>query len=247
MDESTAAGKLMLTLKQQFRASGLHYRDVASRLNVSEGTVKRYFSGKGLTLHVLEQLSEMVDLDLLSLAALTGQQDTTERGLTREQMAGLRASKITLAVFYQLAIGFTPAQLIQEFDLSRQMEQILDRLQSLGLIRRLSKNNVKLLRKPVLSGFSWVVDPEVRGRKVEYAREFLNDIELNDDRCDWMDLQARLSTQSKSHLREIMRRFASDVQDLTKADLAQPSEKTQWYRLFVGAAPVSRTKIFRRK
>jgi hypothetical protein len=41
-----------------------------ARLKVSEGTVKRYFSGKGVSVNVIDKLAEIVDLDLLSLAAL---------------------------------------------------------------------------------------------------------------------------------------------------------------------------------
>jgi transcriptional regulator with XRE-family HTH domain len=247
MDESTATGKLLVTLKQEFKAKGLHYRDVAARLNVSEGTVKRYFSGKGLSLHSLEQLAGMIDHDFLSLAALTAQRDTAPRGLTREQAAALRGNKVVLAVFCYLGLGLTPAQIAREFDLAQQIDRILIRLQSLGLIRRLSNNHVKLLAKPGMSGFSWEVDSEVRHRKVRYAREFLDDINLDDERSNWMDLSARLSADSIVNLREAIHRFANDVQSLTKRDLALPPDKTQWYRLFVGAEPVSRKRIFRSK
>lgn len=247
MDESTATGRLIATLKQEFKAKGLHYRDIASRLDVSEGTVKRYFGGKGLSLQALEQLAHLVDHDLLSLAALTEQRETTPSRLTREQLAGLRGSKVTLAVFYFLALGFTPAQLAREFDLTNQIDRILHKLQTLGLIRRLSNDKIKLLAKPGGSGFSWEVDSDVRHRKVKYAREFLDEFNLDDARCNWMDLSARLSADSIVHLRESIQRFAGDVQSLTKKDLALPPGQTQWYRLFVGAEPVSRQRIFRPK
>lgn len=154
---------------------------------------------------------------------------------------------MALAVFVYLGLGFTPAQLIREFELASQMEHLLSTLEELGLIRRLSNQSVKLLVKPAMSGFSWEVDREVRERKVKYTREFLDGFDLRDERCDWMDLSARLSAESMSRLREIMSRFATEVQTLTKNDLSLPPERTLWYQLFIGAQPVSRKKIFRRK
>jgi hypothetical protein len=91
-------------------------------------------------------------------------EDTTQRQVTREQWAGLRANKIALAIFVYLALGLSPAQLIREFDLSAQMERSLNALQELGLIRRLSNGTVKLLVKPT-GGSSWEVDHEARERK----------------------------------------------------------------------------------
>ena len=42
---------------------------MAARLGVSEITVKRYLSGRSVTIPTLEALAALVNLDLLSLAA----------------------------------------------------------------------------------------------------------------------------------------------------------------------------------
>src|SRR5260370_29824483 len=115
MDTTTSAGKLIVTLRNEMRIRGLHYRDVAARLTVSEGTVKRYFSGKGLSIPVLERLAEIVELDLLSLATLAQQQTVAAGGLTRAQQNALIKHQATLAVLYNLGLGFTPTQLVNEF------------------------------------------------------------------------------------------------------------------------------------
>jgi transcriptional regulator with XRE-family HTH domain len=242
MDASTSAGKLLLSLKQQLRSKGLHYRDVAARLKVSEGTVKRYFSGKGVTINVLEKLAQTVDLDLLSLAVLAQQQNPTVPRLTKAQQAALKRSKISTTVLYYLSIGFTPAQLSREFDLAEQMDTILARLQDWGMIRRLSANNVKMLVEPRSGGSS---DDDVREGRVNMVRRFLAEIDLRDDRCEWECFYARLSTAAAARLQEIIKRFASDVRALTKSGIDLPPEETQWYRLFVGAEPASRKNIFR--
>ena len=61
---------LLDALKQLYRAKAVRYRDVAGGLGVSEVTVKRYFSGAGLTLQTLERLCEKVEIDLFDLCDL---------------------------------------------------------------------------------------------------------------------------------------------------------------------------------
>jgi AcrR family transcriptional regulator len=241
MDASTSTGKLVGVLKRQLRTKGLQYRDVASRLRVSEGTVKRYFSGKGLTISILEELAQIVELDLLSLVVF-GQQNITEPELTKAQQTALRSSRASLGVFYSLSMGFTLPQLIQEFEIAPEaMDAILARLQGWGLIRRLSTDSVKMLVRPK---FGPEVDADVRERHIAMSRGFLSEVNFNDEKCQWTWTTARLSQASVVRLRELMNRFASEVQALTKSEIALPPDKTQWYRLFVCANPVSRKRIF---
>jgi transcriptional regulator with XRE-family HTH domain len=241
MDMSSSAGKLLLTLKEQLRSKGLHYHDVAVRLKVSEGTIKRYFSGRGVDINVLDRLAQIVGLDLLSLAALAQQQNTTEPGLTKAQKAALKRSKPSIVVLYYLSIGFTPAQLIQEFDLGEQMEAILSNLEEWGLIRRLSSKNVRVLVKLKSGKF----DDETKEGRVKMVRRFLSEINLRDEECEWAYYYARLSRASAVRLTDLMRRLQSDVNALTKSEIGLPPGETQWYRLFVGAEQASRKNFFR--
>jgi transcriptional regulator with XRE-family HTH domain len=243
MDSSTSTGKLLNTLKQQLRARGLHYRDVAAHLKVSEGTIKRYFSGKGVDIETLEKLAAIADLDLLSLARLA-HEHSIEGGLNRAQQAALAKSQLTLAIIHGLGIGFSPAQLAAEFNVSEQMDAILARLESLGLIRRLGPNSVRVLTKPKFGG---EVDGPIREYKVRNTREFLAQMDLHDEGCAWAFYAARLSPASAVRMRELIYRFASDVEALTKADIGLPKYETQWFRLFIGAQPISRQQLFRQK
>jgi transcriptional regulator with XRE-family HTH domain len=241
MDASTSTGKLVAVLKRQLKTKGLQYRDVAARLRVSEGTVKRYLSGKGITVSILEKLAQIVELDLLSLVVL-GQQNITEPELTKAQQTTLRSSKVSLGVFYCLSLGFTPPQLIQEFEIAHEaMDAILARLQGWGLIRRLSTNSVQMLVKPK---FAAEVDADVRERHIGMSRAFLSEVNFSDEKCQWTWTTARLSQTSIVRLRELMNRFASEVQALTKSEIALPPDNTQWYRLIVCANPVSRKRMF---
>lgn len=244
MKSSTSAQKLIITLKQQLKVKGLHYRDIAARLQVSEGTVKRYFSGKGVSVDVLEQLAEIVELDLFTLAALAQQQDLMADRPTKRQHAALRKNKLALAVFNYLYMGFTPAQLIEEFDLADHLDGILAKLEAIGLIRRLANNGIKLLAKPTNSGDT---DEDVLSRRANLARVRLTDMARNIEKCEWSYFGARLSSISTARLRELVKRFESDIEALSKRDIDLPPSETQWYRILISAEPTSRSELFRGK
>ena len=243
MDTSTSTGRLLIAMRQQLKARGLHYRDVALRLKVSEGTVKRYFSGKGVSITVLEKLAATVDLDLLSLVTLAQQQNISEGALTQAQQAALRRSRVILAVFHLLNIGFLPTQIIQEFDLAKEIDAILARLQAWGLIRRLSVNGIKMLAKRKLWEKS---DGPLREHHIDSAQQFLSEIDFHNEKCAWFYTAVRMSQASDKRVQELMNRFISDVQALGKGAIPLSRDETQWYRVFVGAEPVSRTKLLRR-
>lgn len=241
MDLSTPAGKVVATLKQQLKAKGLHYRDVAVRMKISERTVKRYFSGRGVTLDVLQELAEAVELDVLSLITLAQQQGTTFTEMTRVQQAALRKNTALLAVFSFLNFGMTPARIAQEFELGRSIELILVRLETLGLIRRYASNGVKIL---VERSFGLRDSDQMTEQKMNSARRFLTDIDLSNTKAPWFYQVVRLSDASATRLEQMMRRFVLDAAAITKSDIDLPPSETQWYRMFVAAEPISRQKLF---
>jgi transcriptional regulator with XRE-family HTH domain len=240
MDESTPEGKIMTILKQELRVRGFHYQDIASRLKVSQGTVKRYFTGKGVSLTVLRRLAEIADLDLLSLATLAEQQRADERKFTKSQQAALGKDQFMSAVYFLLWHGWTPAQISKEFEVTDSLDAALAKLESLGLIRKLA-HEVKILATPSLDqrGGGQLAD-----LTRDFARRFLSEIDLsNDAMCEWTIYAARLSRSSVARLHDMINKFFEDTCALTRNDTKLPRDAVQWYRVFVGAEPVDRKSI----
>lgn len=241
MDASTPEGKIMATLKQELRARGLHYRDIASRLRVSEGTVKRYLTGKGVSLTVLRKLTEVAGHDLLTLATLADEQQAGQSTFSKAQQMALGKNKFISAVFFLLWHGWTPAQISREFEITDTLDTALAKLESLGVIRRLA-HGVKILATPSVGqrGGGPLAD-----LTHDTAREFLADLNLRDPRCDWTSYGARLSQSSFARLHEMIAKFVEDTRHLTIDDAAVPREQVQWYHVFVAAQPISRKRILR--
>lgn len=239
MDSSSPAGKLVAALKQQLKVKGLHYRDVASRLKISERTVKRYFSGQGITLDVLQDLADVAETDVLTLLMLA-QQESAFPAMTRSQQATLRKNISLLAVFFFLNFGMTPAQIASEFDLGHNIELILAKLEALGLIRRYGANRVKILAG---REFGARVADHMTEQKIGSVRRFLAEIDLQDPNCQWLYQAIRLSRASAMRLEHMTRRFVLEVTAMSKNDIDLPASQTQWYRMFVAAEPTSRQKL----
>jgi len=240
MDASTATGKLIAALKVKLKAKHLSYREVAAHLRVSEATVKRYFVGKGVTIEVLQRLAEIVDLDLLSLAIVAEDQSVVHRRMSPAQLAVIKRRGPLRALFFQLLAGWTVEQIVREFNLGSQIEGHLTKLENLGMIRRLSKRGVKVLVKPSLGDRAY---GEMSDLAIERAQQFLRDLTLREDTCDFQFDPVRLSAASAIELRKIMRHFESEIRELSRRDMVLPPEETQWYCVFVGAKMTPRKEL----
>jgi transcriptional regulator with XRE-family HTH domain len=242
MDESTPEGKIMVVLKQELRAKGFQYREIASRLKVSQGTIKRYFTGKGVSLAVLRRLAEIADLDLLTLATLAEQQRVEERKFTKPQQAALGKDQFMSAIYFLLWHGWTPAQISKEFEVTDTLDSALAKLESLGLVRKLSQG-VKILATP---SFDQRGGGQLADLTRDFARRFLSEIDLsNQAMCEWTIYAARLSRSSVARLHNMINKFFEDTRALTVSDTTLPRDVVQWYRVFVGAEPVDRKTILR--
>lgn len=238
---SPSVEKMILVLKQELKAKGLKRRDVAARLGVSEVTVKRYLSGRSVTIATLEGLARLVDLDLLSLAARAQEQGESTPTLNKAQQAALGASQALAGIYILLVRGWTPGKIEKEFEMNPQkLEALLARLQDLGLVRRISAQSVRILAMPA---------PDQKGGSQlsdlwrEFARQFLSEVDLRDERCEWFYNVVRLSPASARQLRELIERFVLDVRALGKGDVALSPDEVKWYQFFIGAQPKKRPNI----
>jgi transcriptional regulator with XRE-family HTH domain len=242
MDSSTPIGKILCSLKEQLKAKGLRYRDVAARLKVSEATVKRYFNGQGLSVTRLQSLAAMVGLDLLSLA-LTANGQGVRRGLNKAQLAALSRRGPARTVFFMLGVGWTPAQVAREFDLGDQMDSILALLESWGLIRRLAGGAVKVLVAPEMDGHAY---GQMSDSAIESAEEFLRTLNPRTLDLEWICLPMRLSADAVTELQQMIKRFHLELHTFTRRELTPARRDDKWFRVFVAAQTIPRKHILRR-
>jgi len=243
MDPSTSGGRLLATLKQQFKLRGLHYRDIALRLSVSEATVKRYLRGQGVSLVVLQDLIEIANLDFASLVLLAEEQSVKTTILTERQQSALKENRVLAAIFYFLSNGWTPSLIAMEFDFGEEVERALVHLEGLRLIRRLSSNRVKVLAKHKLGEKFTGAVAELA---LESARGFLANIDLRSADCEWFLDTARLSRASVARLKDLMTSFQVELRALSAKDRSLSQHETECYGFFLAVRRTSREDLRRR-
>src|SRR5579862_8349227 len=103
---------LTSVLKRLFQARGLKYREVAESVGVSEITIKRWMSGRGLTIEQLELLAGIVGIGIVELTELAvADYDTRLPQITREQEEGLARDSLLSMIFSLLLIGWSAVEI----------------------------------------------------------------------------------------------------------------------------------------
>ena len=137
-------------IKLALRHQGLHYSDVAERLDVSEVTVKRMLNSDDISLSRLYELADIVDLDISQLLADTVEKSKPHTYFTKEQDKAFAkephlASFLIELMFYEKS----PEQIAAENNLTElSLYRYLRKLELLELINLDVGNKVKFLIKP---------------------------------------------------------------------------------------------------
>ncbi|SFL34250.1 helix-turn-helix domain-containing protein [Lysobacter sp. cf310] len=166
--------ELVDALKRFLRAQDLTYRDLASRLKLSEAAVKRMFSKRAMSLERLEQICDVLDVGLadLSAEAARGRKVMAELSEAQEQ-ALVDEPALLLALF--LTLNRWKQSDVQEhflFD-DAQWTRLLVRLDRLGIIELMPGNR----GRPLTSrNFRWRADgPMERYFRLNLLGDFFAD------------------------------------------------------------------------
>src|SRR4029078_2175757 len=141
----TDAQQLIDTLKKLLKAQGLTYAAVATRVGLSEASVKRLFSARTFTLKRLETFCRFLDIDFFELARLARSGADEVREMTAKQETALANDAKLLGVFYLLLSVWKAGDIVALYEISRPaLTRLLVRLDRLGLIDLLPQDRVRL-------------------------------------------------------------------------------------------------------
>jgi transcriptional regulator with XRE-family HTH domain len=229
--------QLLDMLKRLFKAAGLRYADIAARLHVSEGSVKRYLNQTGLTVEVLYRLCEAADVTLSELTKLAAEENVQAPPVATPEQESLLAADITLSMtFFLLARGWRPAQIAREFNLNdAALTYYLTRLDRIGMIALFPRNRVRVLRAFALNPSPQSATYALVARRVH---EFFDRVDLEDPAVAWTSGLARLSEASLSQITQRLNRLRDEIFELGEQDFNLPPERMKWCALFAALRPV---------
>jgi transcriptional regulator with XRE-family HTH domain len=126
--------ELIQHIKRKLRSAGLTYKELADRIDVSESTLKRWFSQNSFNIEHLDQICGVLAIDLGDILPQRRRRLALEV-LTEQQELELAADEALLAVFYLAVSGKTAQDIVARFDVTPvKLRTHLIRLDHLELI-----------------------------------------------------------------------------------------------------------------
>lgn len=210
-------------LKRTLKARGLTYREVASRMGLSEPSVKRLFSTGRISLDRLAKLAGLLDLSLAELAQEAAGAAPGVARLTRAQEADLVADMKLLLVAVLALNHWSLPDMLRHYRLDEaECLGLLLRLDRLGIVRVLEGNRI---RPNVARDFDWLPDGPLRHFfRTRVRDDFLaGGFDGQGERFDFAHgmLTPAALTQMQGELARLRRTFADLHADSLRAPLAE--------------------------
>ncbi len=139
------AAALLVTLKREFKALGITYKQIASQLNLSENSIKRLFSEQNTSLDRLEQLCDIAGLSFTELVKKMEQSKNKVEQLTVEQETTIVSDPKLLLASICVLHFWTFDEIVKTYQISESEGiQLMAQLDRLKLIELQPLNRIKL-------------------------------------------------------------------------------------------------------
>jgi transcriptional regulator with XRE-family HTH domain len=223
-------------LKQTLKTRGLTYKDVARRVGLSEGSIKRVFSAETFTLQRLESICSAIGVSMGELMrAAANSHEAGSQYLSLEQEQLLAADSRLLACFYLLLNGRSSAEILKRMDLSeRGLRELYVKLDNARLIELQPRLKVRLRVGPVVS---WRLDGPVHSvYEQQVKNEFLRSEFHGSDEV----LHFRSAELSEASTRILIRKLAQlahDFAELATLDVGLPASEKKNVALLAAFRP----------
>lgn len=227
--------QIVETLKRELRRHGITYRQVASKLDLSEASVKRLFAESSFTLDRLAQICEMMHLEISELVEQMETDLALTEQLTLEQETEL-VSDIKLAIMAHFLMNrLSFREIIDTYDISEtEGIRLLAKLDRMKIIELQPGNRVRLM---VAKHFNYIP-----GGPIEkfYARhlqsEFLNSRFKNSGEHRTY-LSGMFSRDANAEIIRKMSRLEEDIRDLRDASDKLPADERFGCSVIVAIRP----------
>jgi DNA-binding Xre family transcriptional regulator len=149
----TTSARIIDTLKRQLKVRGITYRGLAERLELSESAVKHMFSTGNFSLHRLDDVCSVLELDIGDLVNISESQEPKIEQLSEENEQEIVGDTRLLLVAYCLINYWTFDEIIQRYDISlAEGLKYLRKLDRMKVIELQPGDRVRLL---IANNFSW--------------------------------------------------------------------------------------------
>ena len=222
-------------LKRLLRSKGITYKQLGSKIGLSEASIKRVFADGTFTLHRLESICAAIGITVAELVKSAAQQESRGEYLTIEQEQLLAVDAKLLACFYLLLNGHSTADVLKRLDLNeRSLRTLLVKLDAAHLIELLPKLKVRLRVGPVIS---WRPNgPVHRLYEKQVKAEFLQS-EFQSHYSSLQFRSAELSDASAQLLLRKLQQLTKEFAEYAALDVNLPSKEKRSVAMLLAFRP----------
>ncbi|MEM8844456.1 MAG: helix-turn-helix transcriptional regulator [Pseudomonadota bacterium] len=223
--------QLKIVLKQQ----GMTYSMLASRLNISEASVKRIFSKYHCSLERLDEICEALGIDVIDLANLVSISKTLINHLTEQQEQELVKNEKLLLVAVCARNHLAFEEIIKQYDVSDiECTRLLAHLDRIHFLELLPNNRIKLL---VAADFRWLPNGPVERFYAKQVQEDYFNYAFSSVNEQRIFLSGYMSEHSSKAVNKKINALASEFQELTKQDYAEELSNKANYAMVLSIRP----------
>jgi DNA-binding Xre family transcriptional regulator len=176
--------RILSAIRFRMKKLGVTYAMVASKIGISESSVKRYFSEGRMSLDTVDELCQALDCSLEEmLADLTQNTEPQVLSFSEDQEALLAKNDLLFSIFYLVAGAWSYENIINSHSLSgAELNKALRELESAGLMRFQSNTTLQTLLPidtpwrtdgPLWKKFRWQAVQEFFDSEFERKGEYL--------------------------------------------------------------------------
>ncbi|GAB5381048.1 MAG: helix-turn-helix transcriptional regulator [Aliiglaciecola sp.] len=227
--------QISATLKNLLKQQQLTYRDVASKLEMSEANIKRIFSTNSFTLERLEEICDLLQINLSDLFLITQQQVEKLTQLSQEQENQLLSDPKLLLVAVCVRDGWTFDELIEHYDIDQyECTRLLAKLDKLKIINLLPNNHYKLL---IAQDFRWIPGgPLEKFMEQEVMVKFM--APKKDEQWNFrLYIRGRYSQTSIEIIQRKLNQLTKEASELNQEDSSLPLDQRQHMGILMAMRP----------
>lgn len=209
------ANELVGKIKRRMKDRNLTYKELATKLGLSEATLKRSFSKNLFTIERIEEICEALSLTLEEIAKPDGDQFKIEY-LSQEQELFLEADEEALVVFY-LVISGVPLPTVRKHFIfeEKRLQRILLQLDKLNLIKLYPGDRVI---SNIKQRVWWTIGGPLREKyDIQMRQDFVNSTFTQKNERAWITAGS-LSPSSLATIEKKQDKVVSEFNDLVELD-----------------------------
>lgn len=215
--------ELVNTMKKALRAHGLSYAQVATTLELSEASVKRLFSEKSFSLHRLEQICQLMDMEISDLVKMMSEEHRGLSQLSLQQEMELATEPTQVMVTVCVLNRWKFSQILNQFSLTEaQCIKYLAKLDRLKIIELMPRNRIRLRIAP---NFQWHENGPIQQFFQQHLLSafFQTRFDHNDEKL--LVFNGMLSDASNARFQRKMEQLLHDFDSMNNADCQLPFDE----------------------